>query len=391
MPDLKRIITESRNINDLLRDCYSFVDDKEITERYETSIRELKRRINAIDLCYKENVIDLNDTLEKYLRDYIEYLRTYQSMNEKYRMGYITWRLGKNMAVPDEYEEVYSRMFSEYQMTNPGEKYSEEILIKTIRENVGNRTIDGKRSVGMALQSVYNLNVKYSIFVSSTYEDLKEERLSLMPVLLSKNFIPVGMELFHAAPASQWDVITKMIDGCDYYLLVLGGRYGSVDENEGISYTEKEYNYAKQKNIPIIVFMPSHPEKLTVDKLDRDNLSENQGRLKAFKSKIMNDKNTVAFYENINDLDYKVSVSLDRLIEFAPRDGWVRLSDVMRFVGENKGLQDQIETTKKEVTELRKELESKPNIYIGDSKPENMKEGDIWFGTSDDLDFGNEG
>ena len=295
------------------------------------------------------------------------------------------------MFMPDEYEEVYSRMFSEYQMTNPGEKYSEEILIKTIRENVGNRTIDGKRSVGMALQSVSNLNVKYSIFVSSTYEDLKEERLSLMPVLLSKNFIQVGMELFHAAPASQWDVITKMIDGCDYYLLVLGGRYGSVDEKEGISYTEKEYNYAKQNNIPIIVFMPSHPEKLTVDKLDRDNLSENQERLKAFKSKIKNDKNTVAFYENINDLDYKVLVSLDRLIEFAPRDGWVRLSDVMQFVEENKGLQDQIETTKKEVIELRKELESRPNIYIGDSKPESMKKGDIWLGPSDDFDFGNEG
>ena len=75
MPDLKRIITESIKLNDLLRDCYSFVDDKELTERYETSIRELKRRINAMDLCYKENVIELNDTLEKYLRDYIEYLK----------------------------------------------------------------------------------------------------------------------------------------------------------------------------------------------------------------------------------------------------------------------------------------------------------------------------
>ena len=47
-----------------------------------------------------------------------------------------------------------------------------------------------------------------------------------MGVALESNFIPVGMEQFHAAPASQWDVIAKMIDECDFYLLVVGGRYG---------------------------------------------------------------------------------------------------------------------------------------------------------------------
>ena len=391
MDDLKRIIIESIKINDILRNCYSYVDDKDINERYESSIKELKKRIEAIDLCYKENVIDLNDILNKYLRDYIEYLKDYQIMAEKYRMGYITWRLGKNMPVPGEYEEIYSRMSSEYRMSNPGEKYSEETLIRTIRENVSNDNSDSTKKKGIDLRPFSKLKVKYSIFVSSTYEDLKEERLSLMPVLLSKNFIPVGMELFHAAPASQWDVITKMIDECDYYLLVVGGRYGSIDENEGISYTEKEYNYAKQNNIPIIAFLPKCPDKLTRDKLDKDNLSEKQKRLDSFKFKIQNDYNTVDFYENIDDLKFNVSVSLDRLVEFAPRDGWVRSSDVMRFAEGNKGLQDQIEMTKSEVVELRKELEKKPNIYFGDSKPENMKENDIWLGTSDDFDFGDEG
>lgn len=71
---------------------------------------------------------------------------------------------------------------------------------------------------------------KFSIFISSTYEDLKEERQALVGVALENNFIPVGMEQFHAAPTSQWNVITKMIDECDLYLLVIGGRYGSIDE-----------------------------------------------------------------------------------------------------------------------------------------------------------------
>lgn len=76
---------------------------------------------------------------------------------------------------------------------------------------------------------------KFSIFISSTYEDLKSERQALMGVALESNFIPVGMEQFHAAPTSQWDVITKMIDECDFYLLVVGGRYGSIDEEADVT------------------------------------------------------------------------------------------------------------------------------------------------------------
>ena len=75
---------------------------------------------------------------------------------------------------------------------------------------------------------------KFSIFISSTYEDLKEERQALVGVALENNFIPVGMEQFHAAPISQWNVITKMIDECDFYLFVIGGRYGSIDGETGL-------------------------------------------------------------------------------------------------------------------------------------------------------------
>ena len=96
---------------------------------------------------------------------------------------------------------------------------------------------------------------KFSIFISSTYEDLKKERQALVGVALENNFIPVGMEQFHAAPTSQWNVITKMIDECDFYLLVIGARYGSIDEETGISYTEKEYNYAKTKGLPVLVLI----------------------------------------------------------------------------------------------------------------------------------------
>lgn len=63
------------------------------------------------------------------------------------------------------------------------------------------------------------------------------------------------MEQFHASPTNQWNVITRMIDECDFYLLVIGGRYGSIDEETGKSYTEKEYDYAKGKGLPVLVLI----------------------------------------------------------------------------------------------------------------------------------------
>lgn len=82
-------------------------------------------------------------------------------------------------------------------------------------------------------------------FISSTYEDLKDERAAVTQCLLDNNCIPVGMEQFPSSNMSQMDYIKKMLDDCDYYILIVGGRYGSLDD-DGVGYTEKEYDYAIQ-------------------------------------------------------------------------------------------------------------------------------------------------
>ena len=65
------------------------------------------------------------------------------------------------------------------------------------------------------------MNKKYSVFVSSTYEDLKEERQEVVNALLQMDCFPVGMEYFNASDQSQWDVIKSLIDECDYYVLII--------------------------------------------------------------------------------------------------------------------------------------------------------------------------
>jgi hypothetical protein len=52
------------------------------------------------------------------------------------------------------------------------------------------------------------MNVKYQIFVSSTYEDLKDERNEIIKACLNMGHIPVGMEMFNAADEEQWAKLT---------------------------------------------------------------------------------------------------------------------------------------------------------------------------------------
>ena len=112
------------------------------------------------------------------------------------------------------------------------------------------------------------MEIKYQVFVSSTYQDLTEERQEVMQALLELDCIPVGMELFPAADDDQWTLIKGLIDDCDYYILIVGGRYGSTNA-KGVSYTQMEYEYALSSGIPIISFLPKDSDKIPVGKAEK--------------------------------------------------------------------------------------------------------------------------
>ena len=202
---------------------------------------------------------------------------------------------------------------------------------------------------------------KFSIFISSTYEDLKKERQALLGVALENNFIPVGMEQFHAAPTSQWNIITKMIDECDFYLLVIGGRYGSIDEETGISYTEKEYNYAKTKGMPVLVLIKESSAITESEKDTGDDKYEKMKRLDEFRERVKNDRNTVDFFTDINSLKYVTSPTFRNAINYAGDDaGWVRYQDVINeeVEGRNKVNVEQLEHQQKINVGNSKEVKS---------------------------------
>ena len=85
---------------------------------------------------------------------------------------------------------------------------------------------------------------RFQVFVSSTYLDLQEARAAVVSALLNLDAIPAGMELFPAADDDAWTLIEDVIADSDYYLLIIGGKYGSVDPELEISFTEREYDTA---------------------------------------------------------------------------------------------------------------------------------------------------
>lgn len=181
---------------------------------------------------------------------------------------------------------------------------------------------------------------RYQVFVSSTYEDLQEERLEVIQALLELDCIPSGMELFPAADEDQWTLIRKVIDDCDYYLVIIAGRYGSTND-QGIGYTEMEYRYALEKGKPIIAFLHKSPDNLAAKKTE--TTATGKKKLEDFRA--LAKRKMCQFWDSPADLGSKASRSLMKLIKASPGIGWVRADNILA------------EDASQEILALRRQIE----------------------------------
>lgn len=160
---------------------------------------------------------------------------------------------------------------------------------------------------------------KYTVFVSSTYEDLVKERQEVMHALLEIDCIPCGMELFPASDDEQFEFIKDVIDDCDYYILILAGRYGSKNK-EGISYTELEFRYAMERKIPIISFLHKNINEIPNGKCEKSSSSKK--KLQEFRE--LAQKKLCKYWSITDELSGLVSRSMIQMIKRHPAIGWVR-------------------------------------------------------------------
>ena len=164
------------------------------------------------------------------------------------------------------------------------------------------------------------MDKKYQVFVSSTFKDLQDERKSVIQTLMEMDCIPAGMELFPAIDEEQWEFIKRIIDDCDYYLLIIGGRYGSMAE-DGLSYTEKEFDYAVSKGMRVVVLIHENPSELPIAKSDIN--PEVREKLSKFIEKASSGRLRKT-WSTIKDLPGLVALSMTKTIKTYPAVGWVR-------------------------------------------------------------------
>ncbi|MBV8044492.1 DUF4062 domain-containing protein [Pluralibacter sp.] len=161
---------------------------------------------------------------------------------------------------------------------------------------------------------------KYQIFVSSTYEDLFKARKKIIETVLSLYHFPVGMEMFSADDSEQWEVIRETIEGSDYYIIIIGHRYGSV-ASTGLSYTEMEYDYAKSLGIPVLAFIRDRNVGTLPN--ERESDPQKSANLERFIEKAKANK-MCNFWESMDDLATQVAIALPKAMRRTPRVGWVR-------------------------------------------------------------------
>ncbi|HET8774397.1 MAG TPA: DUF4062 domain-containing protein, partial [Thermoanaerobaculia bacterium] len=158
----------------------------------------------------------------------------------------------------------------------------------------------------------------------------------VLDAILKDGHLPAGMELFPALDATAWDVIKRVVDDSDYYVVVVGGMYGSTDR-DGVSYTEREYEYARSRGIPVLAFLHRDPAAIPAEKLEPRKGARK--KLASFRRELEK-RHTCSYWREAHDLRVDVPRSLTQQINLHPGVGWMRASDVPDVRDTAKALKD---------------------------------------------------
>lgn len=167
---------------------------------------------------------------------------------------------------------------------------------------------------------------KLQVFISSTYTDMILERQSAVEAILECGHIPAGMELFAADNKKQFEVIKKWIRNSDVFILILGGRYGSIEPDSKKSYIQKEYEYAKHiGKKPIAILLSENGIRAKISKgdykiTDKEYLSP---EYISFKESITNSK-LCSYFDDVASLKNCIYNTLHNCEETQNCVGWIR-------------------------------------------------------------------
>jgi len=137
---------------------------------------------------------------------------------------------------------------------------------------------------------------KHKVYISSTYQDLKEQRKQVIEFFnkktIKENFDLLSMEGYVADDIEPAMECIEDVKDCDIYILILANRYGFIPpkSNPGeISVTEIEYNTAAadpQKTILAFFADETDPQFTPDNDADEALREKKKNKLIAFKTRV---------------------------------------------------------------------------------------------------------
>jgi hypothetical protein len=206
---------------------------------------------------------------------------------------------------------------------------------------------------------------KYHVFISSTLDDLKAERLAAARVVFELGHIPISMDMFDMDDRDERRLIKKYISSSDYFLSIVAHKYGRLADNT--SRIEIEYNQALKAGVPVLALLISETARWKAAKKEEDAailqaLGELKGKLASHPHQ---------FWSNVQDLRQKTQDLLIRETNLRPRRGWapaealvspVLANELARLLGENKGLKRRVLEGSDSVTQWHENMKHTMDI-----------------------------
>lgn len=140
--------------------------------------------------------------------------------------------------------------------------------------------------------------------------------------------------------------------------MIIGKRYGSINPQTGISYTEMEYDYAIDNDIPVLVFAIDESVDLPEDKIE--NNKDSIEKLKKFRAKALNNR-LASVWHSTDELTGKLAISIMKAKNEISRPGWQKATDfdeaslrreIMTLKEKNEYLSSELQNTKNQVEKL---------------------------------------
>jgi hypothetical protein len=124
---------------------------------------------------------------------------------------------------------------------------------------------------------------KYQVFISSTFSDLARHRAEAVRAVVSAGHLPLALEYRTPESADKATVIGEAIKACQFYVLLLGHRYGSRPKGprgkKKPSYVEMELDMAEKAGLKVVALLlhenlataKRNKLRLPMDREEREN------------------------------------------------------------------------------------------------------------------------